>query len=67
MEIDLIIEIVTKQLHLLFQHVLQSSRGIDGQTGSTAKKAECAEHAYQSKTVVTMQVGNENGTDLGKP
>jgi hypothetical protein len=58
---------MTKQLHLLFQHVFQSSRCIDGQTGSTAKKAESAEHAYQTKTVVTMQMGNENGTNLRKP
>ena len=57
---------MAEQLHLLFQHRLQSSRGIDSQTSSSTQQSEGAEHAYQSKTMVAMQMGDEHGADFGK-
>ena len=67
MKIDLVVKIVTEQLHLLFQHILQSCRSIDSQPSRTPKKAKGAEHAYQAKAMVAMQMGNEDSTNLGKP
>ena len=66
MEVDLVVEIMTEQLHLLFQHGLQGCRGIDSKTGRTSQQAKRAEHAYQPKAMVTMQMGDEDGTDLRK-
>ena len=66
MEVNLVVEVVTEQLHLLLQHILQGSWRIDGQPCRTAQQAKRAEHAYQSETMVAMQMGDEDGTDLGE-
>jgi hypothetical protein len=66
MKVYFIVEIVAEQSHLPVQDVFHFLWSIDSQTGCSPQQPKGAEHSYQSEAMVAMQVGNENGTDLGK-
>jgi hypothetical protein len=66
MKVYFIVEIVAEQSHLPVQDVFHFLWSIDSQTGCSPQQPKGAEHSYQPEAMVAMQVGNENGTDLGK-
>lgn len=66
MEVNLIVEIVAEQFHLLLQDVFHRGRCIDGQPCSPPKQPKGAEHAYQAEAVIAVQMGDEDSTDFGE-
>ncbi len=67
MELYFVVKSMTKSRNLQVEHLAQSFWCIHMKRSSTPKHAESREHAYQSKTVVTMYMGDKDGLQLGKP
>jgi hypothetical protein len=66
LELHFIIQIATEEINLSLQDVSKFLGSIDRQLGSTSQQAKGTQHTNESETMVTMQMGDENGTDLGK-
>ena len=66
MELYFIIETMAEQAHLELQHFFQFLRRIDLKTGRAPQEPERAQHANEPEAVVAMQMGDEDGTDLGE-
>ena len=66
-EVHLIFQIATERVHLLLHDSSQCCRRIHRQLSRTSQQSEGAQHADESEAMVAMQMGDEDGTDLGKP
>jgi hypothetical protein len=66
MEHHLEIEVVGKEADLTIQLSAQGLRSMDMQTSRAPQQPEGGDHAYQTKTMVAMKMGDEDMTQLGK-
>jgi hypothetical protein len=57
---------VTEHVELRLKHGAQLGGGIDVQTSRTPQQSEGGDHAYQTKTMIAMKMGDEDMTQLGK-
>jgi hypothetical protein len=64
MEDDFEVEVVGKELYLALQLGAQCLRGMDVETGCAPQKSESGDHANEAETVVAMQMGDEDVTEL---
>jgi hypothetical protein len=60
----LIVQVTTEEIYLPLEDVSQLCRGIHRQLGRTPQQSESAQHTDESKAVIAMKMGDEDGTDL---
>ena len=61
------VEIVGKEADLTLQLGAQGLRCMDMKTRRTPQQSEGGNHAYQTKAMITVKMGDEDMTQLGKP
>jgi len=66
MEHDLEVEVVGEEADLTIQLSAQGLGSMNMQTSRTPQQSEGGNHAYQTKTMVAMKMGDEYMTQLGK-
>jgi hypothetical protein len=65
-ESHFVFKVTTKEINLSAQNIRQFGWCVDSELGGTSQQTKCAQHTDKPETVVTMQMGDEDGTDLGK-
>ena len=66
MEHHLKAQVMGEESNLIVQHGAQCLRGMDMKGSSTTQEAEGGYHPYQTKAMVTMQMGDEHPTEFGE-
>ena len=65
-EDDLEFEAVAKQFYLRMKHCFEFFRGVDMEGGSASEQAEGTDETNKTEAMVAMEMGDEDGTELGE-